>query len=101
VRTLHRDEGANLWRYPLVVASEHRDALLQALWAQHRDVTRWYPSLRPMRAALASGLADPPMPAADQLAGEIINLPLSPEIDRDYAGRVVEAIRAYFEVDWR
>jgi dTDP-4-amino-4,6-dideoxygalactose transaminase len=101
VRTLRREVGATLWRYPLVGSGEHRDGLLQALWAQHLDVTRWYPSLRPMRAALAPELADPPMPAADQLAGEIINLPLSPEIDRAYAGRVVKVISDYFDANWR
>lgn len=65
-----------LWRYPLLVPPPERDGLLAALWADgEHAVTRWYPSLRPMAAALAPEAPQPPTPAADELAAEIINLP--------------------------
>jgi dTDP-4-amino-4,6-dideoxygalactose transaminase len=90
LRTLQRPEGAILWRYPLIVPN--RDALLQALWgAGIFEATRWYPSLQTMRAALAPDLPAAETPAADQLAGEIVNLPLT-----DQADRAVEVILDFF-----
>src|SRR5204863_10136106 len=84
IRLLPRPADAILWRYPLLVSREHRDALLAELWATPElDVTRWYPSLQPMRRALAPHLPVLPTPAADQLADEIINLPLT--VSRDLA----------------
>jgi dTDP-4-amino-4,6-dideoxygalactose transaminase len=93
---LPRPADAVLWRYPVLVPHEHRDALLAELWgAQLFDVTRWYPSLQPMRHALAPDLPPTLTHAADQFAAEIINLPLAQEIP--YAERIIQVILDYFE----
>ncbi len=90
LRTLQRPDGAILWRYPLIVP--HRDALLQALWSEGIfEATRWYPSLQTMRAALAPDLPTAETPAADQMADEIVNLPLT-----DQAERAIEVILDFF-----
>ncbi len=96
-RLFERPRETNLWRYPLRVAADRRDALLQALWdAQIFDATRWYPSLQPMLAALAPDTPSTPTPAADQMAAEIVNLPLAPDTSREDVERVIEIIRGFF-----
>jgi len=98
LRTLARPDGAALWKYPLLVPRDQRDGLLRSLWeAQIFEATRWYPSLQAMQSALAPDVSNAPTPAADQLAAEIINLPLAPETDRAIAGKVIEVILRYFE----
>jgi dTDP-4-amino-4,6-dideoxygalactose transaminase len=92
IRLLPRPTDAVLWRYPVLVPREHRNALLAELWAKQLDVTRWYPSLQPMRRALAPDLPVTSTPAADAFAEEIINLPLSLD-----ANHVVAAVVAYFD----
>jgi dTDP-4-amino-4,6-dideoxygalactose transaminase len=77
VRTLARPEGSILWRYPLLVPANQRRDLLHFLWERkYYEVTRWYPSLRWMHSALAPDAPQKPTPGADQLAAEIINLPV-------------------------
>lgn len=97
VRTLNRSDDAALWRYPLLVPADQRDNLLRALWDERIDVTRWYPSLQPMRGALTPALPVTPTPVADQLGAEIVNLPLSPETDEAAARRTVTVVRRFFE----
>jgi dTDP-4-amino-4,6-dideoxygalactose transaminase len=93
IRTL---KGAALWKYPLLVAREHRDPLLHMLWEEHIfDATRWYPSLQALRGALTPELPDTFTPAADQLADEIINLPL--ETDPATAEKIIETVLGYFD----
>jgi dTDP-4-amino-4,6-dideoxygalactose transaminase len=96
VRTFTRNTGSVAWRYPLLVPAEHRGELLRHLWAQGwYDVTRWYPSLQAMTAALAPHLTQPPTPNADRLGAEIINLPV--HMNRLIAERIVGDIRNYLE----
>ena len=72
--------------------------MLQTLWAAGAlDVTRWYPSLQPMRAALAPDAPQTTTPHADRLASEIVNLPLSGETTVAEAQRIVEVVRRFFE----
>jgi hypothetical protein len=98
VRLFQQPEGTALWRYPLLVPSEHRNRLLDALWSEGiLDATRWYPSLQPMRRALAPDLPTTSTPVADQLAREIINLPLAPDTSRDVAARAAEIVTDYFD----
>ncbi|HVU11403.1 MAG TPA: DegT/DnrJ/EryC1/StrS family aminotransferase, partial [Phototrophicaceae bacterium] len=79
VRRLMRPSNTVLWRYPILVPSDLRDHLLEFLWSEGvLGATRWYPSLQPMRRALASDLPTTPTPDADQFAAQIINLPLAP-----------------------
>jgi dTDP-4-amino-4,6-dideoxygalactose transaminase len=77
-----RPAEAVLWKYPVLVEPAQRDNLLEALWAagQH-EVTRWYPSLRPMARALAPDVNQPPTPQADRLGAMIVNLPLHPGVE--------------------
>jgi dTDP-4-amino-4,6-dideoxygalactose transaminase len=97
MRLLPRPDGAALWRYPLLVPSEHRNPLLDMLWRGGiLDATRWYPSLQPMCCALAPDLPNMPTPAADQLAEQIINLPLAPDTDRAAPVTAAQIIRSYF-----
>ncbi len=94
VSTLARPAGSTLWRYPLL--TPRRDELLRHLWqAGFHDVTRWYPSLRPMLAALRPDLIIPPTPAADRLSQEIINLPVT--ISQDKAVQLTNAISQFFD----
>ncbi len=97
-RTLGRADKTVLWRYPLLAPAGQRDTLLQTLWAAGAlDVTRWYPSLQPMRAALAPDAPQTTTPHADRLAAEIINLPLSAETTVAQAERIVEVVRGFFD----
>ena len=97
MRLFERAPETILWRYPLLVPSEQRGALLEALWAEGVfEATRWYPSLQPMRRALAPDLPITPTRTADQFAEQIVNLPLSPETDRTLAARAAEIVLDYF-----
>ncbi|NWG15763.1 MAG: DegT/DnrJ/EryC1/StrS family aminotransferase [Chloroflexi bacterium] len=95
VETLNRPAGSVLWRYPLLVPVEHRNGLLQHLWQNNlREVTRWYPPLRYMRAALAPHLPPQATPRADQLGASIINLPV--HAGRAVVVRTIHTICRYF-----
>jgi len=94
VRTLARPEGSILWRYPLLVPANQRRDLLHHLWdKKFYEVTRWYPSLWPMLSALVADALKLAVPGVDQLAAEIINLPMGMEADRITA-IIGEKIRA-------
>jgi dTDP-4-amino-4,6-dideoxygalactose transaminase len=96
VRTLARPPGSVIWRYPLLVSPQYRDDLLQHLWSHGwYDVTRWYPSLQPMTAALAPHLTQPPTPNADKLGAEIVSLPV--RIDGAVAEHITNDVRIYLE----
>lgn len=97
VRLFERPAGTFLWRYPLLVPDAQRNKLLARLWeAGIFEATRWYPSLQPMRRTLTPDLPATPTPAADALAQQIINLPLSPETDREQASKAIRIILDYF-----
>jgi dTDP-4-amino-4,6-dideoxygalactose transaminase len=89
VRLLKRPDDAILWRYPLLVAKQDRNRVLESLWSEGLfAATRWYPSLQAMHNALAPDLPIAATPAADQLADEIINLPL----DYETAAKAIQII---------
>ena len=96
VRTLPRPGGSVIWRYPLLVAAKDRDALLQHLWDNDIHASRWYPSLGPMLSALAPTNEMLPLPGADRLGAEIINLPVDHTVDADAVKQTAEAIQAYY-----
>ncbi|MBI5668014.1 MAG: DegT/DnrJ/EryC1/StrS family aminotransferase [Chloroflexi bacterium] len=96
LHTLPRPAGAAVWRYPLLAPPEQRDRLLRDLWQQgFHEVTRWYPSLRPMLAALCPDLHTPPTPTADRLGAAIINLPVA--TDDEAAERLAAAIWRFLD----
>jgi len=93
VRLFER-QFSTLWRYPLLVSKGQRNPLLERLWSEGIfEATRWYPSLQPMRNALAPNLPLTATPATDQLSEEIINLPLDPE----KVPQVIAIISDFFE----
>jgi len=96
VRTLRRPQGHVLWRYPLLVAREDRDSLLDKLWENDILASRWYPSLSPMLAALNPSAEKETTPGADQLGAEIINLPVDHTADAETVKRIAEIVQAHF-----
>jgi dTDP-4-amino-4,6-dideoxygalactose transaminase len=99
LQTLIRQDGATLWKYPLLVPAGLRDDLLAHLWdAGMHEATRWYPSLRTMAEALTSPSphaergSGGEVPQANALAARIINLPLT---DEATVQRYAEAIGKY------
>jgi dTDP-4-amino-4,6-dideoxygalactose transaminase len=96
VRTLKRPTPQGLWRYPLLVSSKDRDALLEVLWENGILASRWYPSLVAMLSALAPGIAKQTVPGADQLAAEIINLPVDHDVDEETIARTAQIVQTYF-----
>ena len=94
VTPLPHPAGTAIWRYSLLTS--RRDELLRQLWQDgFHEVTRWYPSLRPMLAALRPDLSIPPTPNADHLDREIINLPV--DIPGEQAARLAQAIHRFFD----
>jgi dTDP-4-amino-4,6-dideoxygalactose transaminase len=100
VRTLQRPKGHVLWRYPLLVPPKDRDALLEVLWENGILASRWYPSLSSMLFSLAPTIGKQTLPGADQLAAEIINLPVDQSVDEETIKKTVGIVRGYFH-NWR
>ncbi len=96
VRTLQRPRGHVLWRYPLLLAPEHRNSLLERLWENGILASRWYPSLSSMLCALTPTIEKPVSPGADQLAAEIINLPVDHSVNEESVRGTAEIIRGFF-----
>ncbi len=97
VRTLARPAGSVMWRYPLLVARQDRNALLDFLWANQVPASRWYPSLAVMFTALDSTLAGQSLPGAEQLGAEIINLPVDHTSNEESIKRVAELVQTFFQ----
>lgn len=96
VQTLARPEGSILWRYPLLVAREDRDALLDAFWDNDIPASRWYPPLNTSLAALSPTTEKRAFPGAEQLGAEIINLPVDHTADGEAVKRSAEIVQTYF-----
>ena len=96
VRTLMRSKGHVIWRYPLLVSPEDRDALLQVLWENGILASRWYPSLSSMLSALSPTIGKQTTPGADRLGAEIINLPVDHPVDGETIKRTAETVQVYF-----
>lgn len=97
-QSLLRPPGSVLWRYPLLTAPEYRDELLGWLWENGlHDVTRWYPPLRYMAAALAPDVQQPETPGADALGESIINLRVDSGVGEAEVRQTAQLIRAYFQ----
>lgn len=96
VQMLQRPRGHVVWRYPVLVSPRDRDSLLQVLWENGILASRWYPSLEVMLSSLAPALGKQTAPGADQLAAEIINLPVDQSVDEDSIKKTVEIFQGYF-----
>lgn len=85
-----------LWRYPVFVDPARREVLLRALWAGgFHDVTCWYPSLQPMRAALCPDSAVTPTPHADLWGASVINLPMDARVTPEQIAGMMAIIHAF------
>jgi dTDP-4-amino-4,6-dideoxygalactose transaminase len=76
-----------------------RDALQKYLASQEVGSEIYYP--RPMHQqecfAPGSGQLPAPLPVAEQLAGECLSIPIYPELRREQADTVIDAIRAFLK----
>jgi dTDP-4-amino-4,6-dideoxygalactose transaminase len=78
-----------------VVRHPRRDALMEALKQRGIGTLVHYPiplHLQPAFSFLGGKRGD--LPVAEQAAGEILSLPLYPELEQGTARRVVDAVRA-------
>lgn len=87
-----------LWKYPVFVARQLREDVLDTLWNHgHHEVTCWYPSLHPMVASLLPNINQPPTPCADAWGAEVINLPLSSNTTEIDARAIAKMLAAAIE----
>ncbi|MDO6589132.1 glutamine--scyllo-inositol aminotransferase [Loktanella sp. D2R18] len=80
------------------LATDNRDALLNALLAQGIDATVRYPvpiHLQPAYAHLGHAKGD--FPVAERLARQLLCLPIRPDMSDAEADGIVEAVHHYFE----
>ncbi|RME76329.1 MAG: DegT/DnrJ/EryC1/StrS family aminotransferase [Planctomycetota bacterium] len=90
-------EGHGLHQFTLRVLEGRRDALREHLQARGIGCAVFYPLPLHRQPALAgrcvvpeSGLAE-----AERAAGEVLQLPIFPELTADERGRVIDAVRAF------
>lgn len=80
-----------------VVRAERRDALQRHLAERGIDTKVHYPTplhLQPAAAGLGYRRGD--FPAAERLAGEILSLPIYPELTEDQQAAVVAGVRSFY-----
>ena len=80
-----------------VIRSARRDALARALAERGVETSIHYP-IPPFRQQAYAALAVPAgsLPVAEQLASEVLSLPLGPHLAADQAEAVIEALRTFF-----
>ncbi|WP_282041262.1 DegT/DnrJ/EryC1/StrS family aminotransferase [Halomonas alimentaria] len=77
-----------------VVRSSRRDALQAALKEADIGTLIHYPIPPHRQQAYAQlGLEEYPLPVAEQLAGEVLSLPMGPQLTLEQARRVVDAVK--------
>jgi len=80
-------------------AGNPRDALQKYLAAREIGSEIYYP--KPMHLqecfALPGGRQPEPLPVAEQLAGECLSIPIYPELKREQADTVIDAIRDFIQ----
>ena len=83
------------WAEPVwhlfVVRHPRRDELRARLGEAGVDTIIHYP-IPPHRTGAYAELADATLPTADQLADEVLSLPIGPHVSADDAARVIEAV---------
>lgn len=77
-----------------VIRSQHRNALKAHLEEQGVSTVIHYP-IPPHRQACYADYANHILPIADMLAGEVLSLPMSPDLQEDEVERVRKAVRAF------
>ncbi len=83
--------------YTLRVRHGRRDALARHLHAAGVESAVYYPKpLHHQRAFRALGIAEEALPVAEQAAGEVLSIPIHPELSSADSRRVCEAVRGFF-----
>ncbi len=83
--------------YLYTVRTGRRDALMQFLADRGIEARINYPTpIHLMRGYRFLGYEAGSLPVTERLAGEILSLPMYPGLSDDEAGRVIEAVRAFF-----
>jgi dTDP-4-amino-4,6-dideoxygalactose transaminase len=87
-------EGARHSWHLFVVRSSRRDALRDHLAARGIETLIHYPTPPHLQGAYA-GRAFPPLPVAEQLADEVLSLPIGPHLSDSQAGEVIAAVNGF------
>ena len=83
--------------YVIRVPAEHRDALREYLHTRGIATGVHYPIPSHLQPAMAPlGYREGQLPVTEQVAREVITLPMHPFLKDEEVDRVVEAVRAYF-----
>lgn len=91
------DRGATWSSFVIRVPEGRRDDLARALADRHIETAIHYPRPLPAQPALAElGYRPGDFPEAERAAGEVLALPLYPELRDDRLMRVVGEIRRYY-----
>jgi dTDP-4-amino-4,6-dideoxygalactose transaminase len=99
LRLLEDPEGAISVYHQLTVRTAQRNELMQHLAARGIGCSIHYPSPLHRQPALAGLLPDPPsLPVAEAAAGEVLCLPIFPELADEEVEAVCAAVRDFFAV---
>ena len=88
--------NVHVWNQ-FTIRTERRDALRAHLEGQGIGTAVYYPEplhLQPCFAELGYRLGD--LPVAEALCGEVLSLPIFPELGEERLARVAEAIRSFY-----
>jgi dTDP-4-amino-4,6-dideoxygalactose transaminase len=84
--------------YTLRVANGLRDSLVRHLRAAGVESAVYYPKPLHLQQALADSARSPaPLPVAERAAGEVLSIPIYPELSREARERVAASVRDFFE----
>ena len=89
------NESTSVWaQYTIRLAPGRRDALAAALKAQGIPTAVYYPKpLHRQTAYLGFPVVEGGLPVSDQLAGEVISLPMHAYLEPPVQDRIIEAVR--------
>ncbi|WP_243372316.1 DegT/DnrJ/EryC1/StrS family aminotransferase [Geotalea sp. SG265] len=91
-----RNGNTHQW-YLYTIRTGRRDALMQHLAAAGIETRINYPTpIHLMRGYRFLGYGEGRLPVTERLAGEILSLPMYPELPESYGQRVIETIRTFF-----
>jgi len=90
------DYARSAWHL-YVVRCDRRDALMKHLGAAGISAGIHYPVPIPRLAAMQGlGLPQTPIPEAEKMAGEVLTLPIYPEMSDGQVDYVIESVRGFF-----
>ncbi|GAB7025667.1 DegT/DnrJ/EryC1/StrS family aminotransferase [Geotalea toluenoxydans] len=92
-----RDGRTHQW-YLYTIRTGLRDALMEHLAAAGIETRINYPTpIHLMRGYRFLGYGEGSLPVTERLAGEILSLPMYPQLPESHGERVIEAIRGFFQ----